>query len=373
MTAGQFGNGVAPIAAAPLASGGYEVAWTLPGGQFTVWNTDANGNYVSSAMGAVGASDPTLEELEPSFSCDLNGDGTTGLKPTHTIETDGALSLVVVGNEYVLDTGTAGPTLKYLGVAVTAGQFGSGVAPIAAAPLAAGGYEVAWTLPGGQFTVWNTDANGNYVSSAMGAVGASDPTLQELEPSFGRDLNGDGTTGLKPTHTIETDGALSLVVVGNEYVLDTGTAGPTLKYLGVAVTAGQFGSGVAPIAAAPLAAGGYEVAWTLPGGQFTVWNTDANGNYVSSAMGAVGASDPTLQELEPSFGRDLNGDGTTGLKPTHTIETDGAPSLAVVGNEYVLDAGTGGPTLKYQGAAVTAGQFAAAWRRSRQRRRRRRL
>ena len=30
-------------------------------------------------------------------------------------------------------------------------------------------------------------------------------------------------------HTIETDGALSLVAVGNEYVLDTGTAGPTLK------------------------------------------------------------------------------------------------------------------------------------------------
>ena len=216
------------------------------------------------------------------------------------IETDGTLSLVAVGNEYVLDTGTAGPTLKYEGVAVTAGQFGSGVAPIAAAPLASGGYEVAWTLPGGQFTVWNTDANGNYVSSAIGAVGASDPTLEELEPSFSCDLNGDGTTGLKPIHDRDRRCAQP-GPVGNEYVLDTGTAGPTLKYLGVAVTAGQFGSGVAPIAAAPLAAGGYEVAWTLPGGQFTVWNTDANGNYATSAIGAVGASDPTLEELEPSF------------------------------------------------------------------------
>ena len=285
------------------------MAWTLPGGQFTVWNTDANGNYVSSAIGAVGASDPTLEELEPTSGCDLNGDGTTGLKPMHTIETDGALSLVAVGNEYVLDAGTAGPTLKYLGVAVTAGQFGSGVAPIAAAPLAAGGYEVAWTLRVAQFTIWNTDANGNYVSSAIGAVGASDPTLEELEPSFSCDLNGDGTTGLKPMHTMRPTVRSAWWRSATSMCWTPGTAGPTLKYLGVAVTAGQFGSGVAPIAAAPLAAGGYEVAWTLPGGQFTVWNTDANGNYVSERHGRGVWFSFALEDLEPSFRLRPNGDG----------------------------------------------------------------
>ena len=47
--AGQFGR-VAPIGAEQTASG-YEVAWKVPGAdQYSVWNTDNNGNYLSNLL-----------------------------------------------------------------------------------------------------------------------------------------------------------------------------------------------------------------------------------------------------------------------------------------------------------------------------------
>ena len=64
-----------------------------------------------------------------------------------------------------------------------------------------------------------------------------------------------------------------------------------------------------------------------------------------------------LQSLETTFQQDLNGDGTTGLKTT-PIETSGATRLDQVANEFFLHDSAGiGPSLKYQGHAVTVGQF----------------
>ena len=74
MVAGQFG-GWAPIGAEQTATG-YEVAWKVPGAdQYTVWNTDSSGNYVSNAIGVVSGTSTALELLETSFHQDLNGDG----------------------------------------------------------------------------------------------------------------------------------------------------------------------------------------------------------------------------------------------------------------------------------------------------------
>ena len=48
----------------------------------------------------------------------------------------------------------------------------------------------------------------------------------------------------------------------------------------------------------------------MPGAnQYMVWNTDANGNYTSSATGVVSGQSSALEDLEPAFGEDLNGDG----------------------------------------------------------------
>ena len=50
--AGEFGAWV-PIGAVQTASG-YDVAWEIPGAdEYTVWNTDSNGNYISNIVGAV--------------------------------------------------------------------------------------------------------------------------------------------------------------------------------------------------------------------------------------------------------------------------------------------------------------------------------
>jgi serralysin len=194
VVAGQLGGWV-PIGAEQTASG-YEVAWKVAGSdQYTVWNTDSSGNYVSQATGAVSGTDPALEALEPSFHQDLNGDGVIGL-PTTVIEASGSTSLTEVGKQYFLDgSNGSGPALKYAGAPVVAGQLGGWV-PIGAEQTASG-YEVAWKVAGSdQYTVWNTDRSGNYVSQATGAVSGTDPALEALESSFHQDLNGDGMIGL---------------------------------------------------------------------------------------------------------------------------------------------------------------------------------
>src|SRR6202008_3372767 len=108
--------------------------------------------------------------------------------------------------------------------------------------------------------------------------------------------------------------------------------------------------------------GGYDLAWKNTGaGLYTVWGTDASGNYASNLTGgAVPATNAALEALEKTFGQDLNGDGTIGPPPPPPptiIQTDGSTDLAQVGNNYFLYAHgtTTGPELKYSGAAVTVG------------------
>ena len=87
-------------------------------------------------------------------------------------------------------------------------------------------------------------------------------------------------------------------------------SGPQLKYGGSAVTTGQFGGW--SLIGAEQTASGYEVAWKFAGSnQYSIWNTDSNGNY-TSGFGLSGAS-ADLMSLEPSFHQDLNGDGVIGL------------------------------------------------------------
>ena len=75
--------------------------------------------------------------------------------------------------------------------------------------------------------------------------------------------------------------------------------------------AGQFG-GWTPIGAEQTASG-YQVAWKVPGAdQYTVWNTDSSGNYISQTRRIVGKQQ-ALQSFETSFHQDLNGDGAIGV------------------------------------------------------------
>jgi Tryptophan-rich Synechocystis species C-terminal domain len=86
-----------------------------------------------------------------------------------------------------------------------------------------------------------------------------------------------------------------------------------MGYGGAAVTVGEFGA-FTPIGAVQVAGGGYDVAWkNTATGQYTVWSTDSNGNYLSNVFGAVSGASTALETLENTFQQDLNGDGVVGI------------------------------------------------------------
>src|SRR5216683_1640867 len=314
-------NGVAVAAGSgPFASwkaigaeqtaSGYEVAWTVTGAdQYTVWNTDSSGNFLSN-IGVVSGGTFAFQSLETSFQQDLNGDRRIGLPPATVIEANGSTSLVQLLGTYALYPvgGSSGPQLKLNGVGVAAGlgQFAGWTA--IGAEQTAGGYEVAWKVTGAdQYTVWNTDSSGNFLSN-IGVVSGGSYALQSREASFQQDLNGDGRIGPPPPQVIEANGATSLVQIADAYFMYPvgGSSGPQLP-----ITT----SSIAPWTpiGAERTASGYEVAFRINGAdQYMIWNTDVNGNYVSSPIGVVSGGSSALESMETSFHQDLNNDGIIG-------------------------------------------------------------
>jgi len=353
VSVGQFG-GWAMIAADASTGGGYDVAWKLAGAdEYIAWHTDAAGNYTSSLTGVVKGGSYALQALEDIFDQDLNNDGTLGLV-TAEIEGDGLTRLLAKGDRYVL--GDDGPALKYLGAAVTAGQFGS-VAPIAVEASAGGGYDVVWKTNASQYIAWHTDANGNYASSLTGYVSGSDTAIRVLETLFEQDLNGDSTVGVALTQT-EAAGSTTLSTGADRYFLKNDDApGLTVKYLGTDVVASQFGGWTA-IGAEASAGGGYDVVWKLNGvEQYTAWHINSGGHYASSLTGVVSGSDNALRVLETLLDQDLNHDSTIGVTLTQ-IEAAGSTTLSTGGGRYFFEsAGTPILTMKYLGVDVVAGQF----------------
>jgi len=288
-----------------------------------------------------------------SFHQDLNGDGVIGIPGT--IESAGSTSLVQVGNNYFLDsnsTGT-GPEVMFGGAPLTVGEFAW--TPIGAEQTSTG-YEIALKYAAiGEYTVWNTDTNGNVTYDPLGGgVSGTSTALEALEPSFHQDLNGDGVIGV----LIGSSASSNLVQVGDDYFLDnnsTGT-GPEVMLGGAPLTAGEFPW--TPIGAEQTSTG-YEIALKYAAiGQYTVWNTDANGNVTYDPIGNVSGNSPVLEATELSFHQDLNGDGVIGIPGT--IESAGATSLVQTGNDYFLDSNsTGtGPEVMFGGAPLTVGEFA---------------
>ena len=132
--------------------------------------------------------------------------------------------------------------------------------------------------------------------------------MQGLEPSLQQDLNRDGV--IAAVNTIESFGATSLLRIGNAYLFGN-IYGPELKQNGAAVNASQLGSWTA--IGAEQVGGGYQVAFKAGSSDlYTVWNTDSNGNYVSTILNPVSGGNAALQSLEQTFQQDLNRDGYLG-------------------------------------------------------------
>jgi 20S proteasome alpha/beta subunit len=371
--AGSTWGAYAPIGAEAI-SGGYEVAFKAGADSYTVWDTDANGNITTNVLGTSSGSSAALETLETSFQQDLNGDHVIGVPappPSTTIEAFGSTKLVQSGNNFFLNpvAGGTGPELKYGGTVFVAGSTWGSWAPIGAEAIS-GGYEVAFKTGADSYTVWDTDANGNLTSIALGTSSGSSTALESMEVSFQQDLNGDHIIGIPnapPSTTIEAFGQTTLVQTGNNYFLNptAGGTGPELKYGGSAFTAGTTWGAWAPIGAEAIS-GGYEVAFKQGTDTYTVWDTDANGNLTSVAVSTTSGSSVTLESLEPSFQQDLNGDHVIGVPnspSSTTIEAFGQTTLVQTGSNYFLNptAGGSGPELKYGGSAFTAGATWGAW------------
>lgn len=328
--------------------------------------TDAAGNTGAASTAFVASISTSTAPATP----------TSPASPTAgtVIESAGATTLVESGGKYHLNGSTgSGPTLKDSGVEFVSGSDGTWT-PIGAEKTATG-YEVVWKETStGQYTAWNTDNNGNYVSHvdtltgsmSGGSVSGTDAGLKSLETSFHQDLNSDGQIGTSsttaptsPTTTpgtqIESAGATTLVENNGKYYLNGSTgSGPSLKDEGKEFVSGSDGTW-APIGAEKTATG-YQVVWKEAStGQYTAWNTDNNGNYVShvssltgsASGGSVSGTDAGLKSLETSFHQDLNGDGQVGTSSTATSSTVSATTNQVVSTSgSTLVASTGNTTLK---------------------------
>jgi hypothetical protein len=94
------------------------------------------------------------------------------------------------------------------------------------------------------------------------------------------------------------------------------------------------------------------VAWKVTGAdQYTVWYTDANGNFTSNATGGVSGSATSLKNFETIFLQDLNGDGIIGASQValgQNSAADGAAEAGITRLEVLA------------GAPRPPGEFAAA-------------
>jgi hypothetical protein len=103
---------------------------------------------------------------------------------------------------------------------------------------------------------------------------------------------------------------------------------------------------------------GYDVAWKIPAtGEFSVWTTDNNGNYISNLLNKVFPADPSLKAVETIFHQDLNGDGVINTSST-ILEISGKVvlNLSNMTQAATIDAGA---TLELSGAASGSITFKA--------------
>ena len=347
VTKGQFPAGWTPVGARQTGNG-YEVAFKSTAGtvcglehrQQRRLHGQRHGDCVGHKLDAGGRGSQLRRDLR-------RGQGPVADERDWTATAESSLR---VGNVYELNPagGGTGPLLKTNGSVVTTGQFAAGWTPVGAKQTG-DGYEVAFKSTAGTYVVWNTDSNGNYTGNATGILSSTNSTqaqeLEGLEANFVENF-ATGLTATMPT-PIKANSTTALESIGNLFELNptSGGTGPLLELDGAAITADQFAAGWTPVGAEQTATG-YEVAWgILAADQYVVWNTDSNGNYMSNATGIVSGQDFTLEDLNPSFGENLNG----------------APSLSAIlvtepisGNNVNLSAQTQNTTIDLGGNAARA-------------------
>ncbi|TYL84552.1 hypothetical protein FXB38_12745 [Bradyrhizobium cytisi] len=314
-----------------------------------IWNAQLK------LWGVIGANDTTTDDASANFSTDINSNLLVGVALHELTHAMGRVPY-----------GSAPDVFDFYRFTSPGARLfqGSATAPAAYFSLDGGVTKIA---DYGQ----NSDPS-DFLNS--GVQGPNDPfneyytstTIQGLTTIDLKQLDALGFhLAIDSPTTIEAYGSTSLLQAGSNYFMNpvAGGAGPELKYSGSGVVVGQFG-GYTPIGVEAVT-NGYEVAWkNTSTGQYSVWSTDTSGNYTGNFYMPGPGNSAAFETLETSFHQDLNGDGIIGLARSAMIsstEAIGTTALDLVGGNYSLDpvAGGTGPTVKYQGAPVTIGQFGA--------------
>ena len=352
---GQFGAaGWTPVGAFQTGNG-WEVAFSGTTG-YVVWNVNSSGDFIGDATGVVAPGSATIEAVEANFGETFAGAGTPATPIT--IATNGTTTLAAVGNLYELNPagGGTGPLLELHGSAVEAGQFGAaGWTPVGAKQTA-DGYEVAFGGANGQYVVWNTNTEGDYTSNVTAVAPAGSATIEAVEANFGENFGAGTPATPSPIAVNGTNNGL-LDAVGDLYELNPSGGGPLLEVHGNAVIAGQFPAGWTPIGVEETATG-YEVAWSEPGAngvtQYTVWNTDGNGDYTSSALGVVSGPNFALEDLDPAFDENLNGAPSLSTILETSTAANGTLNLSRQTQNVTIDLGANTASATGQGLNVSS-------------------
>ena len=209
------------------------------------------------------------------------------------------------------DTGTPGDFITSVANQTVSGTYTGTLAAGDVIQVSANGSTwVSATAGAGAWTADVTLLPGEHTLSVR-TVDDAGNIVNGIGHAYDLENGGGGSVGAETTN--ESFGVTQLVQVGDGFVLqDGGGNGPSLKADAAAVVAGQFDAWT-PIGA-EAAETGYLVAWKNGAAdEYTVWNTDGNGNYLWDPIGTVRGTDGELESREPIFQQDLNGDGAIGL------------------------------------------------------------
>ena len=300
----------------------------LPGGSSIQGQTNvAVWNAQLKLWGVLGANDTTTDDGSATFATDINPNLLVGValhELTH------AMGRVPYGSA---------PDIFDLFRFASAGTrlfSGANTAPAAYFSVDAGNTKLA--------DYGRTSDPSDFLNS--GVQGSNDPfnefynggTIQILSAADKAQMDALGFHTMTPVTTtvIEAFGSTSLGQVGSNYFLESVSSGtgPELKYAGAAVVTGQFAP-YTPIGGEQTAVG-YEVAFQNCGtAQFSIWNTDSSGNFISFSV--YSGTSTALESLETSFHQDLNGDGVIGIPaatgPSETRPESQSVTVLVANND----------------------------------------
>jgi len=227
--------------------------------------------------------DPRYTELPPA--------------PITTVESSGSVDLLFDAAGYYIDNENR--TLKYQGA-----QLGEipGWTYLGVESDGFTGYYMMIRNDGtGEYALWTLDSRGNITVGAYLSV----REVQELEPSFDQDLDGDTAIGVQPAAVREDSGQVSLLYDAAGYYIDNENR--TLKYQGAQL--GEIPGWRYLGVESDGGAGYYVMLYNVGTGEYALWTLDSRGNITVGAYLSV----REVQELEPSFDQDLDGDNAIGV------------------------------------------------------------